>query len=307
MNIFYVYAYLDPRKPGKYIYGRYEFDHEPFYIGKGKGNRLLEHMRLYNGGNKHKNNKIKKIIKNNKNPIIIKLFENLSEKMSLEIEKNSIELIGRKDKKIGPLLNYTDGGEGISGYKFTDEYKKIRNKSVIKYDTIGNILNKYNSIEEASIDNKVSKNSIIRCCNGGVKFSENKFIYLYSNIPFRERAKLDGNKYSIIRIDSEGIKKEYSSTEEASIDNLINKSNINAACKGIRFQAGGYIWRYNKHPKSDYYLSQINKKWKDLIPFLTKEIIDLNGIKYKNILDCLINKNFRTNGVLRFLKKKKLI
>ena len=37
----YVYAYLDPRKPGKYSYKglNVSFLYEPFYIGKGK-NRL---------------------------------------------------------------------------------------------------------------------------------------------------------------------------------------------------------------------------------------------------------------------------
>ena len=38
-NKFYVYVYLDPRKPGSFKFGEYEFDYEPFYVGKGKKNR----------------------------------------------------------------------------------------------------------------------------------------------------------------------------------------------------------------------------------------------------------------------------
>jgi hypothetical protein len=41
MNSFYVYIYLDPRKPGKFHYGEYCFDYEPFYVGKGKDNRMF--------------------------------------------------------------------------------------------------------------------------------------------------------------------------------------------------------------------------------------------------------------------------
>ena len=49
MNSFYVYAYLDPRKPGKFKYGEYEFTHEPFYIGKGTKSRINRHL-AGNGG-----------------------------------------------------------------------------------------------------------------------------------------------------------------------------------------------------------------------------------------------------------------
>lgn len=44
-NKFYVYVYLDPRKPGKYKYGEYEFDYEPFYVGKGTGRRIRNHFK----------------------------------------------------------------------------------------------------------------------------------------------------------------------------------------------------------------------------------------------------------------------
>ena len=44
-NDFYVYVWLDPRKPGEYKYGKYMFDHEPIYVGKGYKNRGLRFKR----------------------------------------------------------------------------------------------------------------------------------------------------------------------------------------------------------------------------------------------------------------------
>ena len=40
----YVYVYLDPRKPGKFIYNDFSFEFEPFYVGKGYGDRAFGHL-----------------------------------------------------------------------------------------------------------------------------------------------------------------------------------------------------------------------------------------------------------------------
>ena len=59
---FYVYVYLDPSKPGQYVYGDYTFEYEPFYVGKGQNGRWLVHM-SYGGNNRLFINKIKLRIK----------------------------------------------------------------------------------------------------------------------------------------------------------------------------------------------------------------------------------------------------
>jgi len=128
---FYVYVYLDPRKPGKYVYGEYEFEYEPFYVGKGYGGRCMRHVQDYileTDTNKMKTNKIKKIIRETGDiPIIIKYIEHINESHSFYLETDMIKNIGRKDLKLGPLTNLTDGGEGDSGRVMTEEQKqKIR-------------------------------------------------------------------------------------------------------------------------------------------------------------------------------------
>ena len=123
-NKFYVYALLDPRKPGEYKYGQYVFEYEPFYIGKGARDRMYQHStEAYNerdikkGYKSHKCNKIRKIKrKTGRDPIVIKVQNYTSEDSAFKYEKKLIILIGRQDLKRGPLTNRTNGGDGVRGF-----------------------------------------------------------------------------------------------------------------------------------------------------------------------------------------------
>ena len=112
---YYVYAYLDPRKPGKFKYGNTYFDFEPFYIGKGQSRRKYFHLWSAKQGemlgNPHKYRKILNIIGENLEPIIVEVKSNMDSVTALKAEQELISLIGKVKDKKGPLTNITDGGE----------------------------------------------------------------------------------------------------------------------------------------------------------------------------------------------------
>lgn len=120
----YVYVYLDPRKPGCYIYDNdVSFEYEPFYVGKGSGSRDKVHLneaknkkKLSYG--KFKNNRktarISAIIKSGLEPIIIRLLDDVTDVEAESFEHNLTEhIIGRLNENKGPLLNIIPGGTGM--------------------------------------------------------------------------------------------------------------------------------------------------------------------------------------------------
>jgi len=99
-SIFYTYAYLRE-------------DRTPYYIGKGKGNRIYK--------------KSKNDIKPPKDKSrVIFLKQDLTEDEAFVHEKYMIFVFGRKDLGNGILLNRTNGGDGASGNIQTEETKQKR-------------------------------------------------------------------------------------------------------------------------------------------------------------------------------------
>lgn len=128
MERFYIYVFLDSKKPGEWIYEDLKFDFEPFYIGKGTSDRIINSK--YDKGT-FKSNKIKSIEEKGAKIISKKIFENLSLEESMTLEIELIKKIGRRDLNLGPLTNLTDGGDGrLNGKNSQESVEKARIKLI---------------------------------------------------------------------------------------------------------------------------------------------------------------------------------
>ena len=110
---YYVYIYSDPDTK------------QPFYIGKGKGNRCFDHLNYTNESEKVA--KIKEILDAGKRPIIEVLVHGIDEETALKVEAAAIDLIG-----IDNLTNIQKGHHsGVYGRVDVDELNSRYNKELL--------------------------------------------------------------------------------------------------------------------------------------------------------------------------------
>lgn len=161
-----------------------------FYIGKGKKDRYISKQNR----NKYWLNTVNKY---GYYPLIYK--DNLTEKEAFELEKELIIFYSTITK----LTNLTNGGEGISGYKYTEEQKKncvntfyrlMRERGAIKKDkNIYSIINKKtNEIFNGNLDeieNKINKSRATCQLLVKDKIKESNNWCLKKNISFKKLPK----------------------------------------------------------------------------------------------------------------------
>lgn len=217
-NSYYVYAHSTSQS---------EDIDNVFYIGKGKGDRAKRHN--------HRNNYWQNKVKKNGGFYIHYLYKNLTENEAQELEKLYISIMG-KVADGGLLVNMTDGGEGISGHKLSEEAKrkisdskkgkKISEELRERYKII--FAGEKNPRYKATVNNETR--SKISAANKG-KLSYEKHPKWAGII---QQFDLYGRFINEYKTSSEAEK--YTGISQSSIRCVINENNK-------RQTAGGFIWR----------------------------------------------------------------
>lgn len=180
------------------------------------------------------------------------IYTNLSEEEAKQTEIALISKYKSNNKLYG--YNITAGGDGMNGYKFTDEHSKNMSiamkgknvKQICQYNLDGKYIRLWDSIIEASKSLKINFRSIADCCRGEHYRAGNYMWRFY-----------DGNKNNISPYDTfvhdkyvlqfdmdDNFIQKWDSTKEVSEKLHIRRNNIISACNGQRKSAGGFKWKY---------------------------------------------------------------
>jgi hypothetical protein len=280
-NEFYVYCYMDPRKPGKYSYDGLDicFLWEPFYIGKGKGRRIKKGLYCKDNSNikKNKINKIKEVY-------YTKLYDNISQEEALSIEEEIINkikvfwqggpLVNVEIKSFGNKINdymrkkMSENHADVSGDKnpmygkqHTEETKELIRKTknikkILQYDTDGNFIREWNGYSEIYKETGIRKENLSKCCNN--KKSSNTIGGYYWMFKQLDKIEIKINsikklKKDILQYDLQGnFIREWNSIKEAC--DSVNLKSLTNALDGTKDNLGGYMWRY----KTDNFKTKID-------------------------------------------------
>ena len=253
---YYVYTYLDTKEIINTDYCDIKFEFRPIYIGKGKNRRMLSHFNYRTRFKNHFYNKLNKMIYNENTPLVCKLKTFDNEIEALEFEKLLIKSIG-KIKDGGYLYNTTDGGDGMSGFKHSEETKLKMSKShsgfvfsedhMLKFSK--SRLGKKHSEEskKKQSDAKVGKHP----WNYMLELSKVQLDEVLANTKSKLSVKIGKKPWNynitkdiILQIDMNGvIIKEWVSLIDLENDGY-QKSNVINVCCGNRKSHRGYKWEY---------------------------------------------------------------
>lgn len=166
---YYCYVLKDPE------------NNQPFYVGKGKRDRVFHHQySCTHGNNEHKRNKINKILDVSGYYLAEIVFTTSSEVVALQREIELISSIGRVN-----LVNATDGGELPS---FITEKTPVK-----QYNLYGEYIQTFDSYMDAAASfdgSRITEGMILECCRGAIATARDYYWTYEGNPILRPRTKI---------------------------------------------------------------------------------------------------------------------
>lgn len=188
---YYVYIYLNQSKFGFWVYNEHVFNYQPFYVGKGRNKRDIQHLCPCMLNKKTlKNSIIKSIIsKTGEIPIHYRIYTGLTNQEAIDIEIDFIKHFGRMDIGTGILANGTDGGDGNNN--LSEESKNrigvLNSKKVYQYSLDGELIKVWDSVISTEIEFFNSSNISTSIKRNGTCYG---YIWSYTELPkFKSRVK----------------------------------------------------------------------------------------------------------------------
>lgn len=172
------------------------------------------------------------------------------DKIILEKEKYYINFYKSNNSEYG--YNLTNGGEGVVGYKPSEDYlekRKLIGKIVEQYDLNGNLLKEWPTMKMIKEKLNIGVDGIRECCNNK-RESFKGFIW-----KFKSKSKIENdisNSYnpnckSILQYSLNGkFIKEWNSASEIQEKLGLDNHTIRACCRGNYNTCGNYIWLYKE-------------------------------------------------------------
>lgn len=225
-TVYYVYFLLDPRTS------------QPFYVGKGKGNRITSHevavLGNYKTAKLPHHDRIRELHAVGLNPVHQKFQADMTEKDALLLEKNLIEQYGRIINGSGILLNKSPGSETGSG---------ISPKPVDQFDLNGVFIKTWESAKEASEQVPTANRAYITQVCKGKRITAGGFLWAYKgNSP---RPNVRERQRAVEQFTKEGVSLGVHASLRAAQDVTgVPLRSISDCCRRPGSSAGGFKWSY---------------------------------------------------------------
>lgn len=239
---------------------------QPFYVGKGSGNRMMVHEATYTYPREIRSNPIKtgtiKKIKDAGLAIIYNQILCSSSTEAFELERKLIAQYGRRCDGSGILANIAAGGDG--GNK--------PHVPVHQYSLDGSFIQSFASSTEAAKSSTI-KVSAIRSAASLTSSLKSAGGYLWS---YEKVEKLDPHVHELHQTVTQFSKTgeeiaTYSTIADASKATAVDAGNISACCSKDLKTAGGFVWRLEgdgfslSTHKASLAVQQFDKKTGDFI------------------------------------------